>query len=372
MGLFGLSKKERDLKALSEKEIQLRLYGHLRAPHAASHDKGAIASNKPIRPVILGPQVRTFDDRKNTPVQSQNVTVDEHPAPQHRAPSLKTSSKETGEDLFSVSTGEPAKPKNYPSDPPRQVKTSVPVQPRPASAPRKANFFSVLAAVFLNKVFPVIFTVLKTVVSFTFQLLAALIGFISSSLLKVDFKNPRVRRIFSWTLGIGILVFLFVGIHVLNLKREVAMKHPKKVSVTKPVKKKKDIIPQQVAAQTIASDSSAESALTASETGASLDSSSAAYTSASDASVQTPAVQKGQVIQIATFAILSDAEKLVGKLKLEGWPCFAKPLVRSGGKTYFCVFLGAFKTYQEAEIKLAEFKKKEISKSFQDAFIRSL
>ncbi len=132
MGLFGLSKKERDLKALSEKEIQLRLYGHLRAPHAASHDKGAIASNKPISPVILGPQVRTFDERKTTPVQNQNLTVDEAVPNHPRSTSIKTSSKETGDDLFSVSTGaETAKPKNYPSDPPRQVKTSVPVQQCP-------------------------------------------------------------------------------------------------------------------------------------------------------------------------------------------------------------------------------------------------
>lgn len=371
MGLFGLSKKERDLKALSEKEIQLRLYGHLRAPHAASHDKGAIASNKPIRPVILGPQVRTFDERKTAPAQNQNVTVEEAPS-HHRSASVKTS-KENTDDLFSVSTGEHAKPKAYPQDVPRQqVKTpAAPVQPRPSAASagiRKPGFFGAFGALLLNKVFPVIFLVLKTAVSFTFQLLAALIGFISSSLLKVDFKNPRVRRIFSWTLGIGIIVFLFVGIHILNLKREVAMKHPKKISVTKPVKKKKDIIPQQVAVQTLAAETAAVSE-TDTQNGSTV---SSLDTAAAETPAQTPAVQKGQVIQIATFAVLSDAEKLVAKLKLEGWPCFAKPLVRSGGKTYFCVFLGAFKTYQEAETKLAEFKKKEISKSFQDAFIRSL
>lgn len=356
MGLFGLSKKERDLKALSEKEIQLRLYGHLRAPHAASHDKGAIAHNKPIRPVILGPQVRTVEERKPAPVQTQTTES----APSH-VRTTHPPKPETGDDLFSTSTQEA--PKARPAVTQQQPRVSKPApyasQSSKPAAPKK-NIFAGFTAVILNKVVPAVWTVVKGVLVFAFQLIAALIGFISSSLLKIDFKNPRVRRIFSWTLGLGLLAFLLIGIHILNLKREVAMKHPKKVTIAK----KKDVIPQQVAVQTLASDAAAESA-TADES---------VLTPAT--TVETPVApavsQKGQVIQIATFATLSDAEKLVAKLKQSGWPSFAKPLVRTGGKTYYCVFLGAFKSSQEAETKLAEFKKKEISKSFQDAFVRTL
>lgn len=376
MGLFGLSKKERDLNTLSEKEIQLKLYGHLRAPHAASHDKGAIASNKPIQPVILGPQVRTFEERKSS--QSHTSPTPESNVSQPRPLSaLKTVKREEGDDLFTAAVSEPVKQKSFTSDSPRVSKpaqhSALPQIQNPSKV--KNNLLSQVLSFVTGVFFPFIFTFLKSALGFIFQLIAALIGWVSSTLLKIDFNNPKMRRIFSWTLGAGILTFLLVGIHVLNFKREIAMKHPKRVSVTKiSAKKRKDIIPQQVTAQTLAGDLGAQSQLnrTEKDSASSGPSESAADSSTIDASPEARSLQKGQVIQIATFAALSDAEKLVTKLKQNGWPCFAKPLVRPGGKTYFCVFLGAFKTYQEAEVKLSEFKKKEISKSFQDSFIRSL
>ncbi len=374
MGLFGLSKKERDLKALSEKEIQLRLYGHLRAPHAASHDRGAIASNRPIRPVILGPQVRSFEDRKNIPPQ---ITSAEPVSSQTRSSSaVKTSKTGESEDLFSTSAGETAKTKPSAHEIPRVTKHAPHSRtPELRQEPSRPNLFVKALDFIAAKLFPFLGRVVKNLFVFIFQLIAALLGYLSSFILKIDFKNPKVRRIFSWTLGVGVLVFLLVGIHILNLKREIAMRHPKKVSISKVSPKKvKDVIPQQVAAQTIAGDSLPESVLNPVEKNSHsvISQVSDADSSHSEILDETVSLQKGQVIQIATFATLSDADKLVSKLKQSGWPCFAKPLVRSGGKTYFCVFLGAFKTYQEAEIKLAEFKKKEISKPFQDAFIRSL
>jgi hypothetical protein len=42
MGLFG-KKNGADLHTLSEKEIQLKLYGHLRTPHAPVQDDSAPA-----------------------------------------------------------------------------------------------------------------------------------------------------------------------------------------------------------------------------------------------------------------------------------------------------------------------------------------
>ena len=77
-------------------------------------------------------------------------------------------------------------------------------------------------------------------------------------------------------------------------------------------------------------------------------------------------------IQAATFAIRTDAQNLVDKINSESLPALVKPLSRgAGSKVYFCVVIGGFKTSQEAELKLVEFKKKEISKPFRDAFVRS-
>lgn len=353
MKLFGLGKKPGDMKTLSEKEIQVKLYGHLRSPHAgATHDAAVITLPKAQpRPAIVHPQSQTLtrDERKNVTISSTGETTGA-PRPSYMTP----------------------KPKEEPAEAARPKAMNKPFQ----STKPKAAAFTKFASAAAGKILPAVWAVVKAALTFIAQLLVAAIGMITQIFLKIDFKNPRVRRVFSWTFGIGLLAFVLVGIHMLNVKREFAMKHPNRTVSVKPKPRAKAQIPNQVTSQTLISESAAETAseraLTAAESAITAATAPSAVT-APAATSETPVVsQKGQVIQIATFAAQTDAEKLVERLKADGWKCFVKPLVRPGGKTYYCVFLGAYKTSQEAETKLAAFKKKEIAKPFQDAFIRSL
>ena len=81
---------------------------------------------------------------------------------------------------------------------------------------------------------------------------------------------------------------------------------------------------------------------------------------------------KPYVIQIATYINREDAQKMSDQLVQEGFPSFIENLSRQNGKVYFCVFIGRFGAYSEAESMLSEFKKKAIAQPFQDAFIRAL
>ncbi len=352
MKLFGVGKKAGDLKTLSEKEIQVKLYGHLRSPHSgASRDGGIATLPKPAQ-------------------TASNV------APQTFTPADRTQAS------FSQPAGAqpgPARPAFNSTKPSSSVLSEPAPQKAFQPARSSGKFFSSVFSFLASKLLPGIVKILKSVIVFAVQLVVAALGAVTQIFLKIDFKNPRVRRTFYWTFGVGILFFLFAGIHVLNMKREFAMRHPNRAVPIKPkIQKPAQQIPAQVASQTLLSESSsAESAhedvkpLAPATASGSPAKTVTAVESASSGAEDVSAI-KGQVIQIATFATLSDAEKLCDRLKTDGWKCFAKPLVRPGGRTYYCVFLGPFKTYQDAEAKLNAFKKKEIAKPFQDAFIRSL
>jgi cell division septation protein DedD len=179
---------------------------------------------------------------------------------------------------------------------------------------------------------------------------------------RVDFRSPEVRRAAYIAAGVIFLGGLFASIHLLNVNREVAMKQPRKVVRPAPTPAAKPVA-SSVPAQNAAPAARAETAAVtpARET----------LIAPAGPAAET-AVQKGHVIQIATFAAQADADKLVLKVQQEGMKAFVKPLVRTGGKTYYCVFIGAFASNAEAEQQLAKFKKKELARPFQDAFIRTL
>ena len=87
----------------------------------------------------------------------------------------------------------------------------------------------------------------------------------------------------------------------------------------------------------------------------------------------SPVVSKGHfVIQVATFVIKDDATRLMEDLKKSEARVFIKGMTRASGKTYYSVFIGRFKNYQEAQQALAKFQKKASAKTFTDAFIRTL
>ena len=77
-------------------------------------------------------------------------------------------------------------------------------------------------------------------------------------------------------------------------------------------------------------------------------------------------------IQVCTYAAEEDATHLAERIRQENLNAFVKKTKRSTSKIYYTVFIGRFKDYQEAQKTLSQFRKKEISRNFQDAFIRTL
>jgi len=81
---------------------------------------------------------------------------------------------------------------------------------------------------------------------------------------------------------------------------------------------------------------------------------------------------KRYVIQVATYSNSADADRIVESLKGEGAAAFSKSLTRPSGKVYYSVFIGRYSNFEQAQQNLESFRKKDASKSFQDAFIRTL
>ena len=182
----------------------------------------------------------------------------------------------------------------------------------------------------------------------------------------VDFRREGVRTGLAWGSGIVVLVLLLAAIHGLNSKREYAMKTapqtPKKTAVKiAPAKKTVPVIPAAAEIEIQNAEPTADSALSAAETKPTLQKEAAAD------------VSKGRfVIQVATYVIRDDANRLAEDLKKTQTRGFVKGLSRASGKTYYSVFLGRFENYQAAQDALAKFKKTDLSRSFKDAFMRTL
>ncbi len=184
------------------------------------------------------------------------------------------------------------------------------------------------------------------------------------------------RRVIYSLSGFLFLTLMFLGIHFLNERREIAMKTPRPVQLSNSAKAvglphtKKPIKKHSALAEK-------ESPLTPVEKV--LEPSSVVVSSTLN-SVTTPVAETIQqdaklfpyVIQIATFATEADAQRLVERLEQEKLRGFMKDLQRATGKVYYSVFIGRYQNYQEAQSSLEEFRKKDISKSFEDAFLRTL
>jgi cell division septation protein DedD len=79
------------------------------------------------------------------------------------------------------------------------------------------------------------------------------------------------------------------------------------------------------------------------------------------------------VIQVATYAVLEDANRIIQSLKQAGFESFFKKQVRnSTGHSFFTVCLGRFESYTNAQETLAKFRKAAVARPFQDAFIRTM
>jgi cell division septation protein DedD len=186
-------------------------------------------------------------------------------------------------------------------------------------------------------------------------------AFLVGTLARVNFRSAGFRRGLSWLGSVCLLVLLFSGIHFLNARREIAMKTPARPAAsTTPT-----VAP---AGPADGGDSPAEP-VAAPESPTTEDSPVDLAAPVSRAMASEPA--KGYGVQIVTYVSRADAEELAGRVQQAGFSAFVRTQTRSEGKFYYRVFLGPYEQYRQAQDELAKFKKADISKPFQDAFVLS-
>ena len=169
-----------------------------------------------------------------------------------------------------------------------------------------------------------------------------------------------------WGLGLLIVALLFLAIHVLNVYRAKAMKAPRPAAVrSEPLPRRRPSHPV-VERREVPSEAS-EEAPVKKETPI-----VAEPAPPPPVRPAPPSSDKPYVIQVCTYASQMDAERLTEKMKAAGLPAFSKSMGRANGKIFYPVFLGRFETFPEAQARLKEFRQKQVSKDFQDSFIRTL
>lgn len=360
MGLFNSKNRSGEqLRTLSEKEIQDKLYGTLRNSSSAVRDDFAFRSSELTQKTAVSVSKPEAVREVASPASSATIASPKptqpsiFPNPAHTVEKTSTNAGKPFEVVNGSNRYQPDKDKSKSSHSFKKEFTTKPAGPSVLSQLSKA------AAVVANA----IFAGLRTLVG-------ALIGVF----LFIDFRKAKVRGLLAVSAGILLLGALFYGIHSLNIKRETAMKAPRK-KVVAPV----------APVQTVSSQEEDVESSEVSSTLSQVDEESSTrdeYSTAERQSIVEPVAKKpiaasksskgSQVIQVATFATEEDAQKLVEKIEVGGLSAFVKGLTRSTGKVYYCVFIGRFQTSSEAEKALEKFRRKDISKSFQDAFVRSL
>lgn len=385
MGLFGNKKKGSDpVQPLSEREIQSRLYGHLREPSVPQEDL----------PSFSKPKQESSFFQKSVSVTAKTLTPSATP-PAHK-PAIVTSPElfddsDSEVENTSKSFGDTVVKKKEPSF----KSTSYTGKPSTASKPSRVGGSSVSAGA--GKVFQWLSVAFKTLGVKVLEV----IGWAVTSVIRVaaliDFKKPAVRRLLMIGATAIVFAFIFFGIHQLNLRRETAMKQPPKAVVIPRHAKESKSRPAETETTAAVKETNAVKAVAEKKAGVAKKTAEVAAVPAAGTTAKTPEAAKtvevvpavpaakpvektpvagkkiegpAYVIQVATFAAQEDAQKLAERFKAESFNAFIKPLSRSGGRVYYCVFIGRFATSQEADTILAEFKKKEIAQPFQDAFIR--
>ena len=173
-----------------------------------------------------------------------------------------------------------------------------------------------------------------------------------------------------WSLGIVAIVVLFLAVHSLNSYRTAAMKatKPKRPQTIEMARRRRRPNPPNKTVQL-----SLEKKPLRQEMMPPLMPVSPVLSVVKEITPPPASgTQKPYVIQVCTYASEADANKLVDQMKQLHLSAFAQSLARSSGKTFYLVFLGRFETFQEAQLKLKEFRSQPIAKDFQDSFVREL
>lgn len=334
MSLFDPKKKKGDnLKTLSETEIQSRLYGSFRKPHLEEKSSSGKSNPTAVKDVIVEEEKKPQkSDLFTAPTSTTRLISNPQPdAPKKADNSIKSPNEwiEKEHQSFNRHAGKSAAPEVN-------------------SAPKfKASSQSEK----IKKLSPI----LEYALYATGIVLKAILGIFQLFRSRGFSKSSKTNY---WIGGILVLGILLLGIHALNNQREKAMKgsykNSKKVSIPLAAEFPSTSleVPANSAAKPVVKEKPTISA-----------------------QAQVPAVTqevKPYVIQVATYASLADAENKLATIKASAFPAFIQSLKRQSGRTYHCIFVGRFKTYDEAEKALDRFKKQTFSGSFPDAFVRSL
>ena len=359
MNLFGPHKKagDKSLRTLTEKEIQDKLYGTFRdAGEENLEQRQSPGSNKVSAEKIVNASARP----------AIIVSDSGESAEREKLPLWKTSSQEDSESHRS-----------------REDKKQVEREARLAewadeeeqvqSAIEKKNFRPSSYSQNKTKQQPAISRpaqhwFLKAQSQFK-TWASSLIGKFQS----LNLERPRNQKPFYVMMAAIFLFSVLLAIHLLNARREGAMRTPAK-SVTKPAETLVAIKASETEKRKkqLSSDLDSPVRTPAAGMGESGEAESVKSAESSNNPVTLTAKEAPYVIQIATFAFDADGERLKDKFQDQGLRSFVKTLKRADGKAYYSVFIGRFKTYSDAQAELANFKKKDLSRPFEDAFIRTL
>ena len=386
MSLFGdnqhKKKKGSGLRTLSEREIQDKLYGAYRAPLGSAGQSTEVKSKPGAAVSIEEPSKKTAADLFKSPSfqpaagASKNDLFIKSPANPDLVRELK---KETKAGDYRSGVSEWADEDN-----------SAAAKARHESwrEQRKVNRGE---GVLQKQMGKALAQTAKTLAGGIAGFFAILFGGIAALAGSMDLKDAKTRQILYWICGLGFLLMALAGINLLNVTREAAMKMPHKKAV-QPVETREAPVSVAQPQESPTAKSSAKSAAndglysgplskavsdkppkaTIEKKQTAKPPPQAEARPASEEPKNEDAVRQGYAIQVATYALQADADSLAGQFRRRQFPSFVKGLNRPAGRIYYCVFIGPFQDYAEAEKEIDFFKKKEFSRPFQDAFIRSL
>jgi hypothetical protein len=311
MFLFLKKKKEESLRPLSERDIQEKLYGHIRKKSPAE-DSITVSTEQPA----------TFNELFSPP--AAEVPAAEKPAAE-RAPEPPRASQRP---LHKITVVKAPRPR-------RQFK--MPSLPR-FTLPK----LSVPKITFPNVSLPK-FTMPKPTLP--------------------RFKKPRwIEKIEQIPLPM-IAAGLLIAVILLVVSRAIAQGVFKGASGFRLIK--------VVRPETPRPPESREAALPAPTTAPAVDKALKAPVRPVPAIPQSPAAQKKfYTIQVIVYEDAAHAEAMLTRLKERRLEAFYRSIKTSRGKERYQVFVGHFKNYAEAQNHLGRYKKSGQLQDFTDSFVR--
>lgn len=358
MGIFSKKKGGEGLRILSENEIRKKLYGPLLNESSETSNQNAVHAIKNSIPVQTANQTSPIAFKSSADdlfLQSAHGEKKDAVASNiQNAPDQKNRvQKFIQQEQQIVANVYPSKEKS---------ESGTAEKKAPVIKKESVEAFKKGAAQFGKNVWKV--------TAFLFAIFFRI-------LTSVDLKRKKVRQALIGAAVLAGMSYVFFSIHKLNMSREVAMTTKRS---TPPVEVVNSEAPVSTSAEaskkkeSLSSGSETPSTQTdqnsLSGTKSKPDTGAAAIEDV--ASPSEPVSDKPYSIQIATYVGHNDSDRMVNRLLELKLPAFVQPLERPGGKVYFCIFVGRYKSYAEADKALNEFRKTSIAASFQDSFVRSL